>query len=267
MTRPRTIDDYSALGYGAVTGQAAAEPRVGFTMPTDIYEKMRQIDLDAAILNRDVLENVDPRASYAAGWKAWFDNWRAFFDANYQKFRTLLHTDALDRAVEDKRTEFRSFHADYARQKTRAGQPVPQTNAPDPVRTPEGGTDGAKSGFRLPWWFWVGGTVALAGLGYYGYTKAKELKAKREALEKYVLPGLIGGPLAKAASARDPSVGLFALGGDPKHVHAYHAFQQLPPMPRAPAPQTRHLLPASSLESRMPRFARDFDDDLDGGDY
>ena len=200
-------------GLQPTTPKPPAHASVGFTAPTDIYEVMRQIQTSAEALNPDVATNVmDP--AFRQAWAAWFREWRAFFDANYRTFKTLLHTDELKAQVETYRLQLLSWYEGYARQTGPAGRPVPPPHGVPPFRPPPSESGGESGGSILPWWAWVLGGVALVGAGYLAYRKYHELHAKRRALETEVLPGLIGAPLAKAAAARDPE----PLPGMPAHV-------------------------------------------------
>lgn len=213
----------SAQGFAVVTG---------FTTPTSIYEKMRTIDRAAGDLNRDILTNV-AEGGYRSAWRAWFAQWQAFFSKTFnEKVGNVFRTDELDQEVDFKASEFEGFRKSYPQQKRPDGSPVPPSSQPAPIVLPKPGKEG---GSTLPWYFWVGVTVAAAGLGYVGYLKYHELKAKRQALEKDVLPGVLGGffgpktggALAKAAAARDPELSL-ALAKDPGALARYQAFAYRP---------------------------------------
>lgn len=185
----------------ALSAPPSSPARIGFTAPTDIYEAMRQIQSSAEALDADVAANViDP--AFRAAWAAWFHEWRAFFDANYRKLGTILHTDELKAQVESYRSQLLSWYDGYTHQSAPNGAPLPAPHGVPPLRPPpEAETSGG--GSLLPWWAWMLGGVAVVGAGYLAYRHYGEVQAKKRAIEREVLPGLIGAPLARAAAARD----------------------------------------------------------------
>lgn len=241
MTRTASRDGFDVL--------------TGFTSPTTIYEKMRRIDAAADALNRDILANV-AEGGYRTAWKAWLANWKAFFAKTMdEKIGNVFRSDDLDEEVDAKAAEFEGFRRSYADQRTPAGRPVPPSSQPTPIPLPKPGEGG---GSRLPWWFWVGGTIAVAAAGYLGYRYYQEAQAKKRAIEKDVLPGVLGGifgpktgrSLAKAASARDPEL-VLATSADPKAMSALARYQAFAPVRRS-TPQRPPPKALPSIASAIP---------------
>lgn len=262
----------------------APQTAFGFTSPTLIYDRMRTLDREADALNQDVLGNV-AEGPFKAGWRAWHAQWKAFFAKTMdEKVGNLLHTDALDAVVTQRRAEFEGFRRDYPNQRRPDGSPVPPSSVPAPgslATVPKGAGPSI-----LPWWAWLGLGVATVGVGYLGYLKYRELTAKRKAIEEGVLPTIFGGylgartggALAKAAAARDPAKDPLKLDyyADPQnmpsrelvyrpyeHPHLVSPYERARDEPRGldafdPRPRT-------SLYSRRDRMFEpvDFDDEED----
>ncbi len=195
---------------------------VGFTSPTVLDDKLRSIDLAADTLNQDVLQNVTPASGYFGAWRAWHLQWKAFFEKNFHSF-PLLGTDALDRQIEDQRTQFNSFHDSYPLQRTPVGTPVPPPSGPAAPRAPiEGGGGsgtGGGSSSGVPWYVWTLGGMALVGVGYLGYLQYQRFQRTKEFVRREVLPKYVGADLARAADvARDPEL---AAGSSPLRMEQY----------------------------------------------
>ncbi len=198
----------------------------GWTTPTTIYEKMREIDPGARELNALILAN-SRKPGLKAAWEAWYPRWLAFFakyQSDFAKMGALFYTDDLARTTEDFRSTYASFRATYVAEKDDKGLPLiaPTTPVPNPLPDPSAkkpGGDGGNDnlGIQIPWWFWVLGGGGLVVGGYFLYRSiqrtAHETNAKRKAIETGVLPKLIGDDLAKAASARDPAPTTLAPSG------------------------------------------------------
>lgn len=215
--------DHATVGLGVAAGSVSFNPSaqqvrrptpqvaVGFTTPSVIYEKMRQIQASAAALDGDVAANVR-RDGFKAAWTAWFSTWGAFFrkhQETFQRLANVANTDELNAQTDSYRQQLMNWYDAYTReQDPSSGQPVPPPSGQPPTPAPAQVEPGAGTdGFTVPWWVWTLGGVALVGLGYWAYRSVTEnvriLNARKEALETRVLPGLIGPDLAAAAAARD----------------------------------------------------------------
>ena len=188
--------------------QPSVYPRIGWTWPSATRDVMDQIHQSAHGLDLAVKANVRD-AVFLNAWDAWNEAWNDFYEKNAgRNVAKLFYTDELARTVEGYRVNLLNWHQDYARQRRPDGSPVPPAGAQPPVRpTPE---DPARRGFDIPWWAWALGGTAVIGVGYLAYQRVRELRAKREVIEKKVLPGVLeryvpgfGGQLAEVASARD----------------------------------------------------------------
>lgn len=153
---------------------AYAEPQIGFTAPTVIYEKMRDIQRAAAGLDADVQAHVTS-AVFRHNWDTWYANWRAFFikyQSTSEKAGAIFYTDDLNRQVETYRLQLLGFFDDYRKQTGTDGKPVPAPSGEPPTRAPDESNPIQLlpgSGWSLPWWVWMLGGVAAVGAGYYLY--------------------------------------------------------------------------------------------------
>lgn len=174
-------------------------PSTGWTAPAATYEKMRQMQVtSAAPFDIDVQTLVkDP--VYKAAWDAWYrQGWLPFYEryagAHSSRLAQIgvlvsLSSDELAQRAESYREQLESFYQSFPGPGKAHGAP------PYLGGLPEGGTG-------LPWWIWLGAIAVVGGVGYLGYRTAKELTAKRKAIETKVLPHFIGKDLAEAAAAR-----------------------------------------------------------------
>lgn len=186
---------------------------IGFTAPRSSYEKLRQIHTAAEALDTQITSFIDDPV-WKAGWNAWYErDFQPFYEkyagpnaSNWTKLGAAVESDKLWQQTESYRQQLENFAAAYSQKRQRNGEPVPPPSIPVPNRgidPPEGGR------FELPWWIWALGGAAVVGVGYLGYLRAKELTAKRRAIEERVLPRVLdryapgmGDDLAAAASAR-----------------------------------------------------------------
>lgn len=177
------FQEAQALGFAAMTGARSGARNgarrgvvTGFTAPVIIYENMRAIDQDAARLDGNVNAYVaDP--VFRSAWAGWLVNWRAFrdryLDSNAAKLGAVFYTDDLARQVEIYRQQLAGWYADYTRQASTTGTPVPQISslgipplAPGQRTGPQG-----QSEPLLPWWAWMVVGVAAVGGGYFVYRR------------------------------------------------------------------------------------------------
>lgn len=183
-------------------------PVTGWTSPSLIYDNMRLVNASAVATDLDITTHSRSE-SLKAAWRSWYASWKTFFEKHqglYQKLGNAFHTDELASQVEAWRRSLGNLQATYATETVPSlTNPVPGTFEPPPDD---------KKGFTIPWWGWALGGVLVLGTGYIMYRQVKELRAKKEALEKNVLPLLmssqlgpqLGPPMAQAAAARDPQM-------------------------------------------------------------
>lgn len=215
-----------AEGRGAARRSAPAAPRrnpdiIGWVPPVDIYAEMRNIDASAASLDGLVRANItDP--TFGTGWAAWLTAWRNFFAPyreegalNNEKAAAVFHSDGLKLQTDSYWSQLAGWQRSYNEQVGPGGRRVPGVPAPLPMIAPTPAQleqqREKSSGWTLPWWAWTGLGVAAVGAGFWVYYTAKEMLAKRRAIETKVLPAVfstyagphVGGALAEAAAARD----------------------------------------------------------------
>ncbi len=209
----------------------------GWTAPTLIYDKMRQVNMSAMALNGDIGANVR-RELFKGSWASWFANWRAFFE-KYQgtmaRLGALTYTDELFQQVLSFESQLVSWYDAYGREKD-GDRPVPPPSGAPPVpnapippardRLPEAPPG---DGLVIPWWAWLIGAGVIGGAGYMTYRYVKRAQAIRTMLDEKVVPqvlsvygGPAGGQLAAgygefAAAARDPR---FVMTPGAGHMHA-----------------------------------------------
>lgn len=204
-----TYDKYD-LGSALMSGvtPSDAEPTTGWTSPSYIYDNMRLVNASAIATDIDIT-TYSKSESLKAAWKTWFAAWKAYFEKHqglYQKLGNAFHTDELAAQVEQWRKGLGNLQATYAAE---PGVPTPTNPVPGSFEKPPED----KKTFTVPWWAWTLGGVVLVGAGYLVYRQVKEMQAKKEALEKNVLPLLMssqlgpqmGPAMAQAATAHDPT--------------------------------------------------------------
>ncbi len=213
----------------ASPGPLQPRARIGWTAPNIIYDDLRAMKVDADRLNALVAQSATlgvPDATYRSAWAAWYQNFNTFFDktvgSTFNKaFVAPFETDELAQRVKTASGELNGFVADYNRAVATV-QPTAQMSAP-PARDPKVDPPAAAAAgsSNLPWWFWVGATIAVGAGGYFLYQKYLAAQHTKRVLQREVLPELIGPKLARAAShdvslpmlhARDPMSVAPALG-------------------------------------------------------
>jgi hypothetical protein len=208
---------HALAAYAVASGNVGQPAMTGWTPPTITYEKMRQTNASALALDADIKRNVT-RDMFLTAWKQWFLNWRAFFDkyqgswTNTAKLGAAFYSDELAERAEEYRAQLEGWFAGYSREKRPDGENVPPPTAPLPPKPALGPADEKNAG-GVPWWLISLITVGVISVGVgvaFALRKAyRETEAKREVLEKKVLPIVLGsqlGPagvaLAEAAAAR-----------------------------------------------------------------
>jgi len=199
----------------------------GWTAPTLIYEKMRQINVSASALNSDIQANA-ARQSFKGAWATWFTTWSAFFK-KYQgtmaRLGALTFTDELFQQVLSYESQLVTWYSNYARETvdgTPSGAPLPPPSGQPPLPNvpipPSRNLPAPPSddGLVIPWWAWVVGAGVVAGAGYMTYVYVKRAQAIRRVLDEKVVPAALqvyGGPAGHqlaagygdfAAATRDP---------------------------------------------------------------
>lgn len=225
----------------------------GWTAPTLIYDKMRQVNVSATALNSDIGAHVR-REAFKGSWAAWFANWRAFFE-KYQgmssRLAALTFTDELFQQVLSFESQLVSWYDAYGREKD-GEKPVPPASGSPPVPnvpippSKELPTAPPGDGLVIPWWAWVIGAGMVGAAGYMTYVYVKRAQAIRRVLDEKVVPGVLqvyGGPAGNqlaagygefAAATRDPQRYVMAPGAN--HVHAVAPSGTVMPIPYARYP-------------------------------
>lgn len=163
----------------AATGASA--PRTGIQWSiTDWLERGRNLNTDAIRLNslQSVLPPTDPARAAFLGWYA---AWKPFYDQ-------YLGPDASTLSQSNVSVNYDDFDRDLNRRKSQLDAIATQYNqepaSQDQKYTPSSDGDVAITSSDVPWWVWLGGGVAAAGLGYWGYkhyTKKSPRAAGRRA--------------------------------------------------------------------------------------
>lgn len=216
----------SQSAYAKVRAEARPQQAAttGWTAPTLIYEKMRQINASAAALNQDINVNVT-RQAFKLAWIAWFENWSAFFkkyQSEMQRFAALTFTDALFQQVLSYEAQLASWYDNYNRE-TDTGLPggkrlpppsglPPQPNVPIPPSKELPPPPPPGEGLSIPWWGWALGAVVVAGGAYATYLYVQKARAVKRIIEDRVAPAALnayGGPMGSHLSSayaqmRDP---------------------------------------------------------------
>lgn len=224
----------------------------GWTSPTLIYEKMRQVNVSASALNSDINGNVT-RQAFKGAWASWFANWSEFFK-KYQglaaRMAAITFTDELFQQTLSYEAQLVTWYDAYGREKD-GEKPVPppsgsppSPNVPIPpsktLPTPPSG-----EGLSIPWWAWAIGAGMLAGAGYMTYRYVKRAQAIRAILDEKVVPQALqfyGGPVAGpqlaagypqfAAASRDPGASGYVMVPGANHMHAVQGgVSSVTPMP------------------------------------
>lgn len=149
---------------------------IGFTAPTTTYDRMRSLQGEAAHLDANVQLYIPKASPLYAAWTAWYrDSWGPFYKkyasedySTWSRLGAAFSSDDLATMELQYENQFRSLLDDYNRQPTAQGhsQSPSTPNTADQAR-------GASGTFALPWWFWVGTTVAVGGVGYFLYQRYK----------------------------------------------------------------------------------------------
>jgi hypothetical protein len=187
-----------------------AGPRIGFTAPTIIYDKMRDVDGSAKELDQLGHTYVDRNQQSGAMWLGAFESWMARWQPFFQKYQSdwnklgaAFYSDDLDRQVEAFRSELLGLRSQYQTLRQANNQPVPQPSTPAPLPGTEPSGPGPGS-WSLPWWVWIAVGLGAAGGAWWLYRRYEEAQRTKRTLYREVLPSLIGPNLAKAAE-HDPA--------------------------------------------------------------
>ncbi len=199
---------YATRGMNHLTGT-----HVGWTNPSTTYEKMRQTNVAATILDGDM--RLYASDTLKTAWMKWYSAWTQFFETTMQTMNKLgvvlsMSTDELAAQSEAYRQDLARFQATYAAQKDPQGNPLPSNSPPVPITQ----LPGAEPKEGLPLWAFALGAVLIGGTVFFVYSMrkaAQELAAKKDVLERRVLPMVmsstmgpqLGPAFAEAAVARD----------------------------------------------------------------
>lgn len=159
---------------------------VGFVAPTITYDRMRQIQASAVTLDANIRHYVTDE-SFRRAWAAWYAEWLPFYEkyagpdySTSARLAAAFESDELSQQTESYRQTLERFASDYRNQRQANGQPVPPLagGSPSLGRIPLNPHD-APANLGIPAWLWVVGGVALAGAGYYGYTRLRSRRGSR----------------------------------------------------------------------------------------
>lgn len=213
----------NAHTYAKVNQQPAT---TGWTAPTLIYEKMRQINVSASALNSDIVSNAK-RELFKNAWAGWYVSWTGFF-TKYQgtaaRLGAVTYTDELFQQTLSYEAQLVAWYDAYGREKDGVNPLPPPSGSPPIPNVPIPPSKGTlpeppdDSGLKIPWWGWVFGGLAVAGAGYGLYLYVQKARAIRRVLDERVVPSVLqayggpaGGQLASGygqlAAARDPFTG------------------------------------------------------------
>jgi hypothetical protein len=198
-----------AYDFGSSLLSGHVQPVTGWTSPSLIYDNMRLINASAVATDIDITTHSKSE-SLKAAWASWYASWKTFFAKHqglYQRLGNAFQTDGLASQVEQWRKSLGNLQATYAAE---PGVPGSTNPAPGSFEKPSE----EKEGLSIPWWGWALGGALLVGAGFMVYRQVKELRAKKESLEKNVLPLLLnaqlgpqlGQAVGQAAIARDPQM-------------------------------------------------------------
>jgi hypothetical protein len=206
-----------AAGYAPVPGPASVGggASVGFTSPTAISQEIGAIDNAVTSLGNDYARDVPLADDGRKAFETWRTSvWQPFRDHNLGLGRLgsglLFGTDELMAQTQTRRAELEGFAARYKATTSKTPTtPIPADprTQPQPAPTaPSWWPRWAPQTPSVPWWVWVGGTLALIAGGYGAYrwyrvTRETEARYREEVFR--VLPTVLnpqGAAVAQAAA-------------------------------------------------------------------
>lgn len=197
---------------GFSDGSPGSSPRVGgatvgFTTPSVIYDRMRQIDDAVHSLDRDVQRNVakiGATENFRLAWAAYVTRWNGFFERTMSFREKLLGTPFRSDEIRDQANQFAleldRFVETYKLQPAADGGSVPAPSgprAPD-ILDPDHPKPRDDRSFweKIPWWGYALGVAFAGAVGYSFYRAASHAKRREEDLFKMLpqmLPSFGGG--------------------------------------------------------------------------
>lgn len=186
--------DYAQNGYEGMAGYQGSS--TGWTAPTVLWERMRDVDVSADALNAAIQKLPTKRQAFLDAWSAWYKHWKdlvARYDSWTAKAAAMTYSDDLASEIEAKRVELHNFEDAYRRERP-AGQPENPPLPGMPVKPPDApkvkGPDFLPK-LEIPWWAWVLGVGAMVGTGYLVYNRYKAGRSNPRIAEmssRYGLP-------------------------------------------------------------------------------
>lgn len=179
---------YDLIGLETLVDQEHGAPSTGWTAPTLIWERMREISVAAAALDQQIKAKIK-RPAFLSHWDDWYKHWRdlvARYDSWTAKLAAATYSDELAAEVEVQRKALQEWHQAYLNE-DRANVPLPGLPAePIPPPPPPG-----HNGLHLPWWVWVLGGSAIIGGAFFihkRYIATRQDPRLREMTSRYGLP-------------------------------------------------------------------------------
>lgn len=193
-------------------------PIIGWTTPSLTYDKMRQINGSALVLNFEIEKNVTGK-EFKRAWDDWFKTWQTFFDRNQHWTTTLgvvlsMDTDLLAAQTEsfriqlvgDKASGEPGWMAKYEAESTPDHPFGPSSAAvvPKVVVVPPG-TPPTDPADPMPWWlialFVAGGVGVVAGSFFIIRKKVIESEQAAKFIRHDVLPIVLGSTMGPTGVA------------------------------------------------------------------
>lgn len=194
---PYVEDEYEGSGtlgpapaQGSRTGHST-----GWTAPTLIWERMKEIDIAATSLDIQIKARVK-RKTFLDQWEAWFKHWKGLmdkYDSWSAKLAAATYSDDLAAQIEGDRKIFLEFEDGYRREgllepggKENPGIPgLPKE--PQPPPPPLDSLAKFKNMLQVPWWVFALGGVVLVG-GIWLVKRRLEDPRMKEMMTRYGSP-------------------------------------------------------------------------------
>lgn len=176
--------NYSLIGLETLA-DAGNGPTTGWTAPTLIWERMREITVASDALDLQIKAKIK-RPTFLQHWADWLQHWRdlvARYDGWGAKLAAATYSDELAAEVEVQRKALDDWHRAYLAE-DKSNAPLPGIPA-EPIPPPPA----PLHGLGLPWWVWVLGGCAVVGAGFYIHHRlTKDSGRFKEVIDRYGPP-------------------------------------------------------------------------------